>query len=43
MTRSHVALLLLALALGRCSYEAGLRKGAEDGWWQCMAEHGEVE
>ena len=42
MNRSHVALLILTLVLGRCSYEAGIRKGADDGWWQCMAEHGEV-
>lgn len=42
MSRGQVALLALTLALGRCSYEAGVRKGSEDGWWQCMAEHGEV-
>ena len=42
MTRSHWLLVAMALTLARCSYEAGLRKGSEDGWWQCMAEHGEV-
>ena len=30
MTRSHVALLIVALAFGRCSYEAGLRKAVQD-------------
>lgn len=43
MTRSHVPLLILTLfAFGRCNYEAGARKGADEGWRACMAEHGEV-
>ena len=42
MTRSHIALLVLALSLGRCSYNAGHRKGVEDGWWSCAAEYGVV-
>ena len=40
--RNLVIVVLLAGIACALSYRVGQRHGADDGWWQCMAEHGEV-
>ena len=37
-----VVALLLASVIACASYVVGYSQGADDGWWQCMSEHGEV-
>lgn len=39
---SVVVGLLLAALLASAAYRLGYAAGADDGWWSCMAEHGEV-
>ena len=34
--------LLLGAGLAAVGYRVGYLAGTDDGWWQCMAEHGEV-
>lgn len=32
----------VAVAIGRCSHDAGYRQGLDDGWWRCVVDMGAV-
>lgn len=42
MEHSWVWWILLGAGLATVGYRVGYLAGADDGWWSCMAEHGEV-